>query len=321
MGGISFGDWLSESVDRVQQKGTRGLLQSAYYAYSGALLSVATRYPLGTNVFERDWDLLIVLDACRVDALHEVADEYDFLPEVHSIWSVGSTSIEWMALTFQEQYAAEIARTAYINGNAQFDKLFQERRTPPHIAAAPVGPSIDTYGIVEPDDFSYVDNVYEYGFDDDHGVVLPRMMTDRAVAVGRERSPERCIVHYMQPHAPYIGADGSPDHIFDDLRNGSLSHEEAWEAYVETLRAVLDEVEILLENYDADKVAITADHGEGFGEWTFYSHNIGCPHPAVRRVPWIETAAEDEGTFEPRVDATSGVGADIEDQLAQLGYR
>lgn len=321
MGGISFGDWLSESVDRIRRDGTRGLLQSAYYAYVGGLLSVATRYPLGTNVYERDWDLLVVLDACRVDALREVADEYDFLGEVESIRSAGSTSIEWMALTFRERYAAEIARTAYVNGNAQFDKVFRERRTPPHIAAAPFGPSMDAYGVVGPEDFGHVDDVYEYGFDDDHGVVLPRTMTDRAVAVGRERSPERCIVHYMQPHAPYIGAEGQPDHIFDDLRNGSLSHEEAWEAYVETLRAVLDDVEILLENYDADRVAITADHGEGFGEWTFYSHNVGCPHPAVRRVPWVETTAEDEGTFEPSVEATTGVSADVEDQLAQLGYR
>ena len=321
MGGISFTDWLSESVDRVQRKGTRGLLQSIYYAYVGALLSVATRYPLGTNVYERDWDLLVVLDACRVDAMREVADEYDFLPEVDSIRSVGSTSIEWMALTFREQYAAEIARTAYVNGNAQFDKVFRERRTPPHIAAAPVGPGFDAYDVVTPDEFGHVDNVYEYGYDDEHGVVLPRTMTDRAVAVGRERDPDRCVVHYMQPHAPYIGVEGKPAHIFDDLRTGSLSHEEAWEMYVETLRAALDDVEILLENYDADRVAITADHGEGFGEWTFYSHNIGCPHPAVRRVPWVETTASDEGTFEPSVEAVEGVSSSVEDQLARLGYR
>ena len=321
MGGISFTDWLSESVDRVQRKGTRGLLQSIYYAYVGALLSVATRYPLGTNVYERDWDLLVVLDACRVDAMREVADEYDFLPEVDSIRSVGSTSIEWMALTFREQHAAEIARTAYVNGNAQFDKVFRERRTPPHIAAAPVGPGFDAYDVVTPDGFGHVDNVYEYGYDDEHGVVLPRTMTDRAVAVGRERDPDRCVVHYMQPHAPYIGVEGKPAHIFDDLRTGSLSHEEAWEMYVETLRAVLDDVEILLENYDADRVAITADHGEGFGEWTFYSHNIGCPHPAVRRVPWVETTASDEGTFEPSVEAVEGVSSSLEDQLARLGYR
>jgi hypothetical protein len=85
---------------------------------------------------------------------------------------------------------------------------------------------------------------------------------------------------------------------------------------VETLRAVLDDVEILLENYEADRVAITADHGE----WTFYSHNIGCPYPAIRRVPWVETTTEDEGTFEPSVEATGGVSADVEDQLVQLGY-
>jgi hypothetical protein len=198
--------------------------------------------------------------------------------------------------------------------------VFRERRTPPHIAAAPFGPSMDAYGVIELDDFGHVDNVYEYGFDDERGAMLPRTMTDRAVTIGRERSPERCIVHYMQPHAPYIGVKGQPNHIFEDLWNGSLHHEEAWEAYIQTLRAVLDEVEMLLENYDADKVAITADHGEAFGEWTFYSHNIGCPHPAVRRVPWVETTAKDEGTFEPSIERVDGVSANIEDQLTQLGY-
>ena len=69
MSGISVTDWLRESADRIRRKGVRDLLQSAYYAYAGALLSVTARYPIGTNVFERDWDLLVVLDACRVDAL------------------------------------------------------------------------------------------------------------------------------------------------------------------------------------------------------------------------------------------------------------
>jgi hypothetical protein len=321
MSGISVTDWLAESADRVRRKGVRGLLQSAYYAYAGALLSVTTRYPLGTNVFERDWDLLVVLDACRVDALREVADEYDFLPPVESIRSVGSTSIEWMALTFRERYAAEISKTAYVNGNAQFDKVFRERRTPPHIAAAPFGPSMDAYGVVDPADFAAVDAVYEYGFDDDHGVVLPRTMTDRAVAAGREEAPDRCIVHYMQPHEPYLGVEDPPEGVFAALRDGSLTRAEAWEMYVETLRTVLDDVALLLENYDADRVAITADHGEAFGEWTFYSHNVACPHPAVRRVPWVETTATDEGTYEPSVEPTRNVSADVEDQLAKLGYR
>jgi hypothetical protein len=30
-------------------------------------------------VYDLEWDTLIILDTCRVDALRTVADEYDFL--------------------------------------------------------------------------------------------------------------------------------------------------------------------------------------------------------------------------------------------------
>jgi len=43
------------------------------------------RMPVGTNIYERDWDALVVLDACRVDILREVADEYEFIDEVDSV--------------------------------------------------------------------------------------------------------------------------------------------------------------------------------------------------------------------------------------------
>ncbi|PSP48877.1 hypothetical protein BRC67_12005, partial [Halobacteriales archaeon QH_3_68_24] len=49
------------------------------------------------------------------------------------------------------------------------------------------------------------------------------------------------------------------------------------EAYLDNLRIVLDEVAVLLENIDADTVAITTDHGEAFGERNFYRHPVACP--------------------------------------------
>lgn len=55
---------------------------------AGVFLS--TRDRLGTNVFTRDWDLLVILDACRVDAMREVAGEYEFIQKVDSIRSVGA---------------------------------------------------------------------------------------------------------------------------------------------------------------------------------------------------------------------------------------
>ncbi|TKX74502.1 hypothetical protein EXE46_09090 [Halorubrum sp. GN11_10-6_MGM] len=58
-------------------------------------------------------------------------------------------------------------------------------------------------------------------------------------------------------------------------------------------------MELLLDNIDAERVVITADHGEAFGEYGFYWHKVACPLPIVRQVPWIETTAEDTGGYEP----------------------
>jgi len=50
-------------------------------AYLRAIQAVGRRLPYGTNVFERSWDVLVVLDGCRADLLAAVADDYDSSPK------------------------------------------------------------------------------------------------------------------------------------------------------------------------------------------------------------------------------------------------
>jgi len=59
------------------------------YTYRTPAIGLNGIRTIGTNVFDREWDVLIVLDTARVDALRVVADEYDFIGQVDSIWSVG----------------------------------------------------------------------------------------------------------------------------------------------------------------------------------------------------------------------------------------
>ena len=111
---VSFSKWLEESREHLRAENRSlpsRLARPLYYVYVGALLSATKRYRWGTNVFDREWDLLVVLDACRVDALRAVADEYDFLDGVDSMPSVGSTSFEWLNHTFDRAHEEEIART------------------------------------------------------------------------------------------------------------------------------------------------------------------------------------------------------------------
>jgi arylsulfatase A-like enzyme len=153
-------------------------------------------------------------------------------------------------------------------------------------------------------------------------------MTDRAITVGREHDPDRLLVHYMQPHEPYIAEaleskeplDPRWKNPIEQLQQGNLDRETVWEAYLDNLRVVLDEVERLLENVDAERVVITADHGEAFGEYGFYEHPIGCPHPVVKQVPWATTTAVDRGTSTPAAYERDETAPEVSDRLEDLGY-
>jgi hypothetical protein len=329
---VSFSGWVSESISTITD-GNRSLparlLRPLYLLYEGAFLSATSRYPIGTNVFDLDWDALIILDTCRVDALAAVAPEYEFLGEVDSIRSVGSSSFEWMNQTFRTSYREEIGDTAYLTQNGFHDQILGKGGITGQ-ATLPIGPS--HFDVVDPSDLGYLEGLWQADFEGDSEWMItsevtervhPRYTTDRAIRAGRAVDRERLLVHYMYPHDPYVLADPKLQPNFDAaLKSGDASREEVWEAYLDNLRFVLDEVELLLENLDRDNVIVSADHGEAFGEYGFYRHPPACPLPSVRRVPWASAAASDERTYDPRApDPTETETATaVDDRLKQLGY-
>jgi hypothetical protein len=52
--------------------------------------------PHGIDIFEEDWDNLIILDACRYDALRAVLPEYDLDGALESRISRGSATPEFL---------------------------------------------------------------------------------------------------------------------------------------------------------------------------------------------------------------------------------
>ena len=264
----------------------------------------------GDPIYERDWDLLVVLDACRFDALRDVAADRDFLEEVGSARSVGSYSLSWLERNFTERYADEMARTAMITGNP-----FTETA----LSAA---------------EFGRLEEVWRYSWDDEVGTIRPRPLTDTAISVAREDNPDRMIVHYMQPHAPFTThpelqrgpsasdwADATDKSVWMRVQEGEIPLERARTAYYDELRMVLDDVEVLLSNVDAETAVITADHGEAMGEYGIYGHARGVAINALRVVPWAKTTAVDTGEYEPketRIDVKAEGGQT--DRLRDLGY-
>lgn len=301
---MGFEDWLSVSANKIRKKGVEGLGDVLYDLYTG-LWWLTWPLPHGTNVYEREWDILIILDACRVDLLRSVVPEYDFLDDIGQLDSVGSMSKEWMAKTFTDEYETEVAETAYVTSN-----VFSDR-------------------ILNTDRFHTVDEVWRDGWDREANTVLPREVTNRAIRTAREEDPDRLIVHYVQPHHPFLDLgsefDAEPfgpalsDTVVDALRKDKIDFDTFWTAYQDNLRRVLDDVELLLSNVEADRVAITADHGDALGEWGVYDHPVGFLHPVVRTVPWTTTTATDRETHDPEIVREADDSA-VTERLQALGY-
>mgnify|MGYP002762815976 FL=1 len=131
----------------------------------------------------------------------------------------------------------------------------------------------------------------------------------------------------MQPHGPFAANAAAEDrellkHEVRPLRylRNTGDMETVWEGYLDEIRFALDEVEIALNNIDANKVVITADHGEAFGEYGIYGHTVGSLHPQVRNVPWVETTATDNETYTPVIESKRESQDTTEEMLRALGY-
>lgn len=287
---------------------------------------------IGKNVFDESWDLLILLDTCRVDALREVSDEYDFLEEIGELVSVGASSPEWIARTFTEEYVDQIAETAYLscNGSAEAVLETDAPATDPGYLAHRL---LKRFEYVDANQLGRLEKLWRYeppgeagSYGHVDGATPPRYLTERAIDVGRTHSFDRMILHYHQPHNPYAAKAMEENRdLFEYETHFRLNPEKAWESYLADLRYVLDDVELLLDNIDADRVVISADHGEAFGEYGIYGHPIGSLHPHVRKVPWALTTASDERTHSPETprpsESKEASDQDVDETLEALGYK
>lgn len=304
-------NWITKQPTRIRKDGFYEATSQNFKEVSKyTLRKIEPLDPRGISIYEKEWDVLIILDACRVDALQAIASEYDFLPDdIRSFRSLGSASRTWMERNFTEKYQKEMRFTAYITSNPYSESHLREA------------------------DFCLLDEVWKYGWDENKGTVPARNITDRAIATARQYNPDRLLVHYMQPHFPSIPDSlGSKinietfgdnwNSVWDQLANKEIKKETVWNSYQENLRYVLADVEILLNNINAEQVAISADHGNAFGEWGYYGHPPHIPINVLRNVPWVTTTATDRHTYEPKLKKNTEVfdQGDVESRLEDLGY-
>ncbi|HET7325009.1 MAG TPA: hypothetical protein VFJ06_11820 [Halococcus sp.] len=305
------------AYEETRKNGLRGAREGAVRPWRDFLKKVHRRRVQwagnpGDSIYDREWDVLVILDACRVDLMNEVADEYPFIGPVSTFDSLASMSEDWMDRNFTPANADETARTAYVTGN-------------------PFSRVLDSAA------FASFDEVWRYGWDDDLHTIPARPITDRAIDTWRQRDDhgaEWMIVHYMQPHGPFVndpiyGSFGDTEDFGEGFGGEfwrqagyTIPRERVWGAYRENLRYVLDDVSVLLENLDAERVVLSADHGNALGEFGIWGHPFDVLIPPIRTVPWVETAGVDEHTHIPTTERVeeSEDEEGVKERLRDLGY-
>jgi hypothetical protein len=140
----------------------------------------------GENLLTRNWDLCIVLDACRADLLQSVLEEEAWSPPEEWSWntitSVDSHTIPWSRKTFLGPVSGETTPTTYVTATPQSTEVSDSDR------------------------IAELDEVWRYAWDDTLGTVPPGAVTDRAIHHYRTGS-NRVLAHYLQPHVPLLTRD------------------------------------------------------------------------------------------------------------------
>lgn len=263
-----------------------------------------------TNIYDRAWDVLVLLDCATREMMEEVREDYSFIGDVGEHFSPGTASAQWMRTTFTEEYADEMARTLHVTGNTSSEVE------------------------LNPADFRHLEEVWRDGWDEELKTIPAREVTDRAIHYYREMQPERTILHYMQPHAPFVrtpevetgfitpqGVKGGMN-LYEAHHEAGYTANELWDAHIENLHYVLEDIETLLSSIDAERVVLSSDHGQAFGENGVWGHPESVRVDAVRKVPWCVTSATDTGEYELEFDPADTRGDELttKEKLRHLGY-
>jgi len=211
------------------------------------------------GVMSKDWDNLIILDACRYDTYQKVFGDCE------KRVSLGSHSAEFLQRNFGE---GEFEDIVYINGNIHFTNPKMEE----HIGKTDI--------------FHEKFDTIMTKWDEEEGTVRPEKITEDALTAEKLFPEKRKIIHFIQPHTPFV--DNPIEEKGDVYRLaelGKIPQEEVQKAYKKNTEILKEHVEKLAEELDG-KTAVTADHGELMGEQGLYDHFRNSDAKGLREVPW-----------------------------------
>lgn len=277
-------------------------------------------YTDGVDMAKEDWDHLLILDACRADVFEEVVGRVGMYQRRHSN---ASATPEWISKTFADKSMGDVV---YVSANPWIS------REAPNSFHEIINLWVELYN-TNHEEWVDASTLDDFGFDPET-TITAREVTNYALEVSEEYQNKRIIVHYFQPHAPYIGrSDGTERDQSSSLypkseeyQRGNTSKEEIWDLYRENTGYAWYHAKRYLDNVTG-KGVVTADHGELFGEWLWpfpvyrYSHPVGLHHPRLTKVPWVEFNDKRRDTQDDGCNSVLVDNEIIDSRLQQLGYR
>lgn len=230
---------------------------------------------------EERWDNLVILDGCRFDLFD--SELVRLTVPVNKVHSNASHTRDFLKINFSGKNMDMV----YVAGT----------------------PWIKDYE----NSFCHVEHVWKEKWSEEKNTVLPADMTDVALDIHDRFPDKRLIIHYMQPHYPFIGPTGEKigeqasfkslygwlngASVWDQLAAGEIKQGLLKNAYQENLRIVLPEVDRLTRNLEG-KTVVTSDHGNLYGKKVsllpvrIYGHQPGIRDPELTAVPWIELSSK-----------------------------
>ena len=264
---------------------------------------------------KKDWDALILLDGCRYDTLRNRTD----LGQISSVISMGSESWEFMKANFLREAHHD---TVYITANPHTEWLPDET-------------------------FHYIYKLYQSEWDEESQTIQPEDVAAVAKKAQSEFPKKQLLIHFMQPHFPFLGEAGeeidmrlSPSKSSNHPREHSAtinpwylarfnghSISDLKQAYKENFDIVWETAHDLVSDLEG-RIIVSSDHGNLIGErlWPIpirgYGHPRGVRHDDLVRVPWVVFDGKRRTIVsEPPVGNKNIDKNIIEDRLQSLGYQ
>jgi hypothetical protein len=255
------------------------------------------------RLVEEDWDNLIIIDACRADLFEDVVDIEKF-DEYRREVSIDSNTTPWSVKNFKQE---RLGDTIYVTGNPAVSKTIPDR----------------FYKFIE----AWPRSWQEWG----SGNMEPEPIFEAAVEASEEYQNKRLIIHFVQPHTPFIENPELIDrssglNVWERIEAGEVDKDDVWQGYKSNLEYVMPIVLDLIEEISG-KTVLTSDHGNMLGETTvtgksIYGHPGGVRCPELLEVPYCVIESDNrKRIIDEGVESEGSVNQElIQKRLNALGY-